>query len=287
MRRPDRSPAWRVSGAVCACLVGSVVGARLATAQAPLTLDYTSSGSLEVILPSGTTLTTGSPAASIPPGIYQVVVSDDVSDTTDSVHMFELTGPGVDLQTDLDGGDDKSELFSVTLEPNAAYSFADADQAGLGAVGFDTSSTPATTSSPPASGSGAPTPTETLSSGSGGSTPTGPVTANTSITATPSASAAASVHRGSLAATVTATGKLLLTRAGKAVATLTEGRYAVAVDDLSRTRGFILQEVTHTPIIVSGAGFVGRRTINVTLTPGQWVYYATLLGAKTYFVVVS
>jgi hypothetical protein len=213
-----------------------------------------------------------------------VVFSDQVPDTTDTVHMFQLTGPGVDLQTDMDGGDNKSELYSTTLEPNSVYTFQDTDQPGLGTVVFNTSGMASGVPSG-STGAGSPSPGAT-SPGSSRPSSSSSVSSNVSITATaPSASRLA--YRGTLSASVSEAGTLALSYRGKSVSSLVAGRYTVAVDDRSPRSGFILQELTHPPLSLSGPAFTGRRSERVDLTAGQWFFYPALLGKKTYFLVVK
>lgn len=57
--------------------------------------------------------------------------------------------------------------------------------------------------------------------------------------------------------------------------------------DRSRTGGFTLQEVRGAALTLTRAAFVGVRRAAVTLTVGQWVYYPSFLGAKTYFLVLG
>jgi len=37
----------------------------------------------------------------------------------------------------------------------------------------------------------------------------------------------------------------------------------------------------------SGAAFVGKRSLSVTLSAGQWFFYPTFVGKKSYFIVIS
>jgi hypothetical protein len=78
-----------------------------------------------------------------------------------------------------------------------------------------------------------------------------------------------------------------MTFKGKRVTTLTAGRYTVSVTDKSKKSGFILQGTGHTAINVAGVGSVGKHTKSVTLTAGQWFFYPTFVGAKSYFIVIS
>jgi hypothetical protein len=47
-----------------------------------------------------------------------------------------------------------------------------------------------------------------------------------------------------------------------------------------------VQEIRKTPVAVTGVPFVGKRSVTVTLKPGQWFFYSPA-GKKSYFVVVS
>jgi predicted secreted protein len=86
---------------------------------------------------------------------------------------------------------------------------------------------------------------------------------------------------------VSAAGKLALTFKGKEVATLAKGRYTITVTDKSKKSGFILQGTGQKAIVVSAAGYVGKRSTTIDLTAGQWFFYPTFVGAKTYFLVES
>jgi hypothetical protein len=95
------------------------------------------------------------------------------------------------------------------------------------------------------------------------------------------------VFRGTLDATVTAAGKPSLTFRGKAVTSLKAGRYTIEVADSSKSAGLILQEARQNAIAVAPVSYVGKRHTAVTLRAGQWFFYATFVGAKTYFLVTT
>jgi plastocyanin len=63
------------------------------------------------------TLTTedGSPVSTLAPGDYTLEIDDP-----SSIHNFRLTGPGVDVASDVGGTED--ETFDITLEPGS-YTF--------------------------------------------------------------------------------------------------------------------------------------------------------------------
>ena len=58
-----------------------------------------------------------------------------------------------------------------------------------------------------------------------------------------------------------------------------------AVVDHSKADGFVLRALNHDPTTVTSAGFTGKRSVSVILTAGQWYYYPSFIGAKTYFFV--
>ena len=108
----------------------------------------------------------------IAPGTYAAVVISEVPDSSDGYHMFHLSGPGVNLQTDLLAGDDRAEPHTISLQPNAVYTFRDERTPALGSIVFSTSGagTAVAAGSNASSGSG--------SSSGGGTTSNTPVTSN-------------------------------------------------------------------------------------------------------------
>ena len=236
----------------------------------PITLEYTVGGVLEVITADGTVIrTSAAPGAVISPGAYQVIVNNDVPDSRDIEHLFLLQGPGVNLQTDMAAGDDKTELFDMTLAPNSTYTFSDSRQPNLAHVVFSTASTASTSSG---------------SSGRGASTGSSSGTSNNSGII--GSGLKASVFRGNLAGSVGATGKLTLTAGGTKVLRLLAGRYRITVADTTAKRGFTLQEIQKPAIALTGRSFVGKRTVTVDLKAGRWMFYSSS-GDKSYFTVLS
>jgi hypothetical protein len=252
--------AFVVSGALAAPLPAA--GSRA------ITLEYTGNGVLLVTTGDGTTIrTSAAPGVVIPPGPYQVIVNNDMPDSSDIQHGFRLQGPGVNLQTDMAAGDDKTELFDVVLAPSATYVFADDRQPSLAHVVFSTSSSASaatTTSANPGA----------ASSGTSSNTPI----VGSEVKQLP--------FRGGLAASVARTGKLALTAGGSHVLKLLAGRYKVTVDDKARKAGFVVQALDKPAISLTGLSFVGRRTVTVAFRAGQWAFYSPA-GKKSYFTVVS
>jgi hypothetical protein len=254
-------------------VLAALLGAQGAGAAAPqLRLNLNVGRFLEVITASGTQIRTSTaPGTVIPPGTYSAVISTEVGDAEDTHHMFHLSGPGQNLQTDLLGGDSPTELYVVTLQPSSTYVFEDDRNSQYGRVVFSTSATPA-----------ADTGTSTTTSPTGGSS----TTKETSNTATDLVGSRVVHYRGALAGSVTTAGKLGLTFNGKKVRSLRAGRYRVSVLDETAKTAFTLQRQGKQPVPVSSRVFVGRRTMTLTLKAGQWLYYSTP-ARKSYFVVVA
>jgi hypothetical protein len=256
-----------------------VAGATAATGSSPeLLLVYTAGNTLEVTLAGGPTLTASSPTGQIPFGAYQVVILDDASDGSDPVHMFEFSGPGLNLTTDLQGGDDKSEIYTETLAANSGYTFADSALPGLAPIVFRTTGTPASGASP-----GQTTPAQTATTTTSGTSSSSSQYSNSGVVGS---GLAKEPFRGTLTGTVSSTGKLLLTDKGKNVSTLEPGRYLISVLDRSTKNGFIVQQIRKPALTLTGGSFVGTRTKMIVLAAGQWFFYATFTGKKTYFIVV-
>lgn len=224
-----------------------------------------------------------SAVTSIAPGDYQVEVTtpepfgDGNSASAGSPELydcggqanFQLTGPGVDLTTNLDGGADNQHSFGTTdFLPSSSYTAVDGNNPVASAITFTTTATgtPIT----------ATVPVSTV--------PTTTTTSSSSIVA-PTAPAKPVVFRGTLHGGVSASGKLSLTFDGKSVTLLEAGRYTVTVVDHSKYDGFIVRALNHAPTTVTGAGFTGKRSVSVILTAGQWYYYPSFIGTKTYFFV--
>ncbi len=59
------------------------------------------------------------------------------------------------------------------------------------------------------------------------------------------------------------------------------------ITDRSAASGFSVQQSHKNATNVTGTGFVGTRSVTITLKPGQWFFYPTFVGKKTYFLVVA
>jgi hypothetical protein len=251
---------------------------------ATLYVNYTNSCTFTITNDSGGTV------SSVAPGNYNVEINtpedfanakqDAAGQGSDNFEcngsvQFQLTGPGVSLATTLDDGSNTYALLTADLLPSSTYTAVD-NNVPSATVSFTTTSsgtpvTPAAPTNPASQG------TQTTSSSGGQSSSSsvgGTSVASTKLT-----------FKGTLAATVSVAGKLTLTFKGKRVSSLVEGKYTISVVDHSKTSGFVVQEVDGLATTVSSAAFVGTRHASVSIGAGQWLYYPSFIGKKTYFVV--
>ena len=57
--------------------------------------------------------------------------------------------------------------------------------------------------------------------------------------------------------------------------------------DESGKSGFTVQAIRSDPIILTSGAFVGKKSKSLTLNRGQWLFYGTFVGKKTYFLVTA
>jgi hypothetical protein len=225
----------------------------------------------------------GNPVTAVAPGTYQVVVDSPFAFSSEtggcSYVQFQLTGPGgVGVTTTLGTGDSEIELFTITLLPSSTYVAVDNNNPGSTRRTFTTAAggAPAQVA---AGGSG---PSSSPSSGSSKGTASGGQAGSPIGTSLPGATL-----RGRLVATVKPNGAITLTTNGKPVRSLSAGRYSFTVLDESGKSGFTVQAIRSDPIIVTSGAFVGKKSKALTLNRGQWLFYGTFVGKKTYFLVTS
>jgi hypothetical protein len=226
----------------------------------------------------------GGPVASIAPGAYEIEVStptqfaavDLVGITDDTACMsaaqFQLTGPGVSLFTTLEDGDGNYAVLNATFLPSSTYTAVDLTQPAIATASFSTTAS-GTPVAPPA-------PTDPAAGTAASKT-------TSSADVVGSSTAPAPSFKGTLDATVSAAGKLSLTFGGKNVATLVAGKYTVSIIDRSKKTPFILQELNQPAQTLTPSSFTGKRSVSVTMKAGQWFYYPTFVGKKSYFIVIS
>jgi hypothetical protein len=255
--------------ALSVLLGGGVVSARAASPALYFTFNAgrTFSGALADGTPVGTS--TGAPTV-IPAGTYNVYLNDQ----SGAVMQFDLQGPGVQLDNAMSFGEEVNAAFLETFAPNSTYTFHDDLQPGGTVWTFVTSSTivtssPSATSPPPSVGSGS-------------------TTSHASATASGDVvGSKVTPFRGTLVASVSAAGAVTLTSKGKPVTAILSGKYSIDVSDHSKRSGFTLQEIRKDARTVTTSSFVGTRTVTLTLGPGQWFFYPSFVGRKTYFIVRS
>jgi hypothetical protein len=251
----------RIPSAVAAGIAAAAL-APLAAADPPaLYVVFHSDHTFLVSLGSGQVVgTTSGTASVIPAGTYKLLVDD----TSDTDALFDLAGPGVKLVTDMTHGEDSSAAFVETFLPSSTYTYRDDMRPGV-VWTFVTSS-------------------DTTGSTTTGTTPSGS-TSNGKTSSSDIVGSGVAASRGTLAGAVGATGKVALSRNGKPVRSLKEGRYTVAVVDGSKALGFALRGLRRRPITVTTGAFVGRRALTVSLEPGRWFAYSS--GTRTITFTVT
>jgi len=204
--------------------------------------------------------------STIPPGTYTINLNNNGADDLGVDHIFHLTGPGVDYTAP---NVDTNAVFTVTFQSGGTYRVFDNLNPKI-------SQTIVATTAP-----AAPTPN-----------PLPPTTPTSSSKPTSSGVVGSQVHaalplRGSLVAAVAPSGAVTLASKGKPVTSLKAGRYTLQVTDSSTRAGFNIQEVRNDPVTVTTGAFTGKRSKTLTLRAGQWFFYPTFVGKKTYFIVVA
>jgi hypothetical protein len=209
------------------------------------------------------------PGTTIPAGTYRL----NVDDTAQAVMQFHLTGPGVELITNMTFGEDAAQTLVETFQASSTYTYRDDFQASLVRF-FSTSST---TSSSGGSGGGASSGSTTAKSGSGGTSP---------ATSQDIVGSGVVPFRGALDAIVFKGGNLSLSRNGKAVTSLKAGRWTFSVDDESKAAGFTVKSLHGKPVTVTSTPYVGSHSVTLTLKAGRWFFF-TSGGRQTTFFVSS
>lgn len=247
---------------VAAAVLVSFGGAGSAATGAPtLYILYTMNCTFTIQNDAGQTIT------SIAPGTYQVDVRTPVqfgtlplpASATDMTAcrgfpQFQLTGPGVSLQTTLTAGCQDDVLFPETFQPSATYTAEDLNQPSVAHASFTTLA------------SGTPTiPNVTYGGGKGHAETSQDIVGSANV-------------KGTLNALVNAKGTLTLTtKQGKPVSKLDGGRYRFAVTDDSKKLGVSLLGPTSTkPIVLTTSAFHGKHSVTLRLTTGRWAYYTNL-----------
>ena len=252
--------------AVAGLLVAAPAAPGARSATLTLRVSFTAAGAITVTLPDGTPVgTTGGAPTVIPAGYYTLLFFGPGECI--NLPLFELRGPGVNINDDMLGGETDVHTLYATFLPNATYTW-HSDRNTSVVYTFRASSDVVGTPSSSSSTSGS-------SSGS-----------NAKPTSQDITGSAVAPFRGTLTGAVSAAGRLTIAFKGKSVTSLKAGRYTVAVSDRSSTNGFLLQKPRHTALTVAGTTFIGKRSLSVTLTAGKWLVLPRL-GTATYSIVVN
>jgi hypothetical protein len=279
LSRVGRCSVLAVMFATAAVLVASAGAGTKSNADPTLNVTYAMNCTFTV------TSVTGQPVTSIAPGAYQIQVttpvifaavdlSEALSNPSDmtacrSFVQFQLSGPGVNVSSTLQDGDEDYELLNATFQPSSTYTAVDNNQPSVARVVFTTtaSGTPQQLPNPEGTGLGA----------SAGTSSQDIVGSDTSLGAN-------ATLRGSLDAIVYADGKVSLTHNGNAFTSLKSGKWTFAVEDESKKAGFDVQVLHGKAQTVSSGAFVGNNDVTVTLKPGRWSYFTPGGKKRDFFV---
>jgi hypothetical protein len=224
----------------------------------------------------------GAQVTQIAPGEYQLFISTpvpfgliDLSGISDMTAckgfaLFSITGPGVNVETNLEFGDNETDnSLQPKFLPGSTYVAQDGNQPTVTRKVFTTTA------------SGLPTPVSSSSSSTSSSSSSGKGAVQKQLVGS-----AVVPFRGTLAAAVGAAGSLTLTTKGKPVGTLKAGLYTFTVHDNSAASGFAIQKLKASAITLTGIGYKGTHVKTVDLKAGQWTFF-TPSGKKNYFIVVA
>ncbi len=250
--------------AAACVLATAVLVAAPAARAANLSLDvtFTPAGLITVTLPDGTPVGTVSGPPTVIPAGYSTIFLNGQLDTT-GMPYFNLTGPGVDVLSNMNEGGIANLVDAAYLSPNSTFTWTnDATPQVVHTLATSSvilGSAPAMAVSPK---SGPPASSQDIVGSDVGSL------------------------RGTLAGAVSPAREVSLALGGKAVTRLAAGRYRIVVTDRSRKSGFVLEKRGAAALSLTGATFVGTQSRTVDLTAGRWLYEA-LDGGRARTVTVG
>jgi hypothetical protein len=249
--------------AIAAVLLPAGSSARSATPYPGLYFVYAMNCTFTVQNDAGQTV------SSIAPGTYDTVVRTPVAfgaypiaslppnDLTacHGLPEFQLTGPGVNLNTTVYGGCLTDEEYVETFQPNATYTAQDNNQPAVTRTVLTTLA------------AGTPQPAVQASATS----------STASSTSTDIVGSGIVPLRGRLIGTLSAAGKPVLMLKGKLVSSLEAGRYTFTITDRDSKAGFTLQSsALGLTSDLSGVKFTGTHRGTITLKAGAWTYFSGL-----------
>jgi hypothetical protein len=255
---------------VCTALL--CAGGTHAVVSSTLYGGFDADGNIYLTFADGTPIGTPTPPGTlVPAGTYTIDLNNNGLDDLGNPHDFELTGPGVNLEA----GQSVELTWTATFQPGSTYVYEDALNPTTQYEVFGTAGSGAGTAAPPVT---VPISTSANSSAAKSPSPTG---------GSPVGTAVANPFRGKLTGELSASGRLTLDFKGKAVGSLSAGRYTISISDRSAKSGFTLQEIRESAITLTSARFVGTKSTSVDLSAGQWFFYASFIGKKSFFIVIS
>ncbi len=265
---------WRALLPVVAAagITASAAGTHSAVSST-LYAGFDADGNIRLTYADGTMIGTPTPPGTIvPTGTYTIDLNNNGLDDAGGTHIFHLLGPGVNLSA---GNNLYATLtWTATFQPSSTYVYQDDNNPTTIREFFGT----------PGSGAGtgvtSPPPTVTAPTSAGGGKTQKPASQDI-------VGSAYVPLRGALVGTVTTSGGLKLTRNGKPVTSLKAGRYTFRVTDGSKQAGFTVQEIKKGAFTVTTSPFTGKRSRTLTLSAGQWFFYPSFVGKKTYFIVTA
>lgn len=213
----------------------------------------------------------GQPVSSFAPGKYQVDVSTPImfkllvpGGTSSEVIapndwtgckgwvQFQMSGPGVSMYTTLDSGCDSNDVLGAwTFKPSSTYTLQDLNQPNVTTMTLTTTAT---------------------------GTPIQPKTSPYDKTSgkgqTSQDIVGSDILRGTLKASLSATGQLLILRNGLPVGQIQAGKWKFQITDLSAKSGVTIKTSGEAAKVLTKAAFTGKHTVTVMLTSGKWTYFS-------------
>jgi hypothetical protein len=262
-RRATRTLCAAVACLCAALLLLPATGGARPAANLSLTVNFTAGGAVTVTLPDGTPVgsTSGAPTV-IPAGFYSLNLFGPGECI--NLPLFQLSGPGVNIQDDMLGGEVERNTLTATFLPNTTYTW-HTDRNAAVIHTFRTSGDVV----------GTPTVTTATKPTSSGSLQSEDVVGSALLPA-----------RGTIVGAVSPTGRVTLAYKGKSVGHLKPGKYTFTVTDKSSSSGFMVQKAGKKATSVTGAMFLGKRSVTVGLTAGKWLVLPKA-GKASYSITVS
>jgi len=242
---------------IAGALVGSAIAAPAADARrsaAPtIVVTFSTAGVVTATLNGSQLGTTSGQPTVIPGGYYSVLLNGPGACI--NLPLFELSGPGVNIQDDMLGGEVDTHSLPTFFAPNSTFTW-HIDRSQSIVYTFRTSSDVVGSAS---------TLTGSSSTSSGSSS---------GATSDDIVGSGLTASRGTLAGTVTPAGRVTIAYRGKSISSLKAGRYTITVIDKSSSNGFVVEGKRKTST-VTGNAFVGKRSVMLNLTPGRWSFGPT------------